>query len=61
MAKHDRKNKGIVKVTHILADIFPRCYAIYDLGLCFLVLEEKRKWNIAIMFKTNVTNVYIDF
>lgn len=35
MAKCDRKNKGIVKMTHILADILPRCYAIYDMGLCF--------------------------
>lgn len=61
MAKRDCKNKGIVKVTHILAVILPRCYAVYDLGLCFLenepshflfsflILEEKRKWNIAMM------------
>lgn len=61
MSKSDHKNKGIVRVMIILANILPRCYVIHDVGLCFLknepfhflfsflVLEEKRKWNIAVM------------
>lgn len=59
MSKSDDKNKGIVRVMIILANILRRCYVVHDLALCFLknepfhflfsflVLEEKRKWNIA--------------